>query len=113
MKTIIKKLKGFFSKKPNVWYEDTFYHTGYYRFSEFHGSSGGTFTFGGVPSDKLDEYFNGSIEISGTFKVGGVPCLPQKGMKDFIFFSATDLCGMRGVIPVEKCYHEKFNTNEK
>jgi hypothetical protein len=34
-------------------------------------------------------------------------------MKDFIFFSATDLCGMRGVIPVEKCYHEKFNTNEK
>jgi hypothetical protein len=113
MKTLIKKLKGFFSKKPNVWYEDTIYHTGYYRFSEFHGSSSGTFTFGGVPIDKLDEYFDGSIEISGTFKVGGVPCLPQKGMKDFIFFSATDLCGMRGVIPVEKCYHEKFNTYDK
>ncbi len=64
MKTLIKRLKGFFSKKPNVCYEDTIYHTGYYRFSEFHGSSGGTFTFGGVPSDKLDEYFNGSIEIT-------------------------------------------------
>jgi len=34
-------------------------------------------------------------------------------MKDFIFFSATDLCGMRGVIPVEKCYNEKSKTNEK
>jgi hypothetical protein len=111
MKTLIKRLKALFSKKPNVWYEDTFYHTGYYRFSEFHGSSGGTFTFGGVPSAKLDEYFNGSIDA--IFKVGGVPCLPQKGMKDFIFFSSTDLCGMRGVIPVEKCYHEKFNTKEK
>ncbi len=111
MKTLIKKLKGFFSKKPNVWYEDTIYHTGYYRFSEFHGSSSGTFTFGGVPIDKLDEYFDGSIDA--TFKVGGVPCLPKKGMKDFIFFSKTDICGMRGVIPVKECYNEKFNTNEK
>jgi hypothetical protein len=90
MKTLIKKLKGFFSKKPNVWYEDTIYHTGYYRFSE---------------------YFHGGI--GGTFKVGGFPCLQQKGMKGFIFYSETDICGMRGVIPVEKCYHEKFNTNEK
>jgi hypothetical protein len=111
MKTLIKRLKALFSKKPNVWYEDTIYHTGYYRFSEFHRSSGGTFTFGGVPSDKLDEYFDGSIDA--TFKVGDVPCLPQKGMKHFIFFSATDLCGRRGVIPVKECYNEKFNTKEK
>ncbi len=96
MKTLIKKLKGLFSKKPNVWYKDSFYHTGYYRFSGyFHGST-------------VEQPWD-----SGVFKVGGIPCLPQEGMKDFIFFSSTDLCGMRGVIPVEKCYNEKSKTNEK
>ena len=74
MKEFFKKL--FSKKNKSKIYTDVNYHTGFYRFSRY------------VDSDKL------------TFKINGTPCLPQKGMEDFIFFSETSLIG-QGVIPIE------------
>ena len=71
------KIKALFSKKnKSKIYEDVNYHTGFYRFSKY------------VNPDEL------------TFKINGIPCLPQKGMEEFIFFSETSLIG-QGVIPIE------------
>lgn len=62
---------------PSVWYEDVNYHTGYYRFSE---------------------YFNGNNPV---FKVHGIPCLQQRGIKEFVFFTETDMVGMNSVVAVK------------
>jgi len=59
-------------------FKDVCYHTGFYRFSEY-----------------IDEQ---------PFKVNGIPCLQQYGMKDFIFFTETDITDNNGVVPVKKYY---------
>jgi len=78
-KYVIKKLKMLRKLfiEPNTFYEDVYYHTGYYRFSE---------------------YLDGNNPV---FKVNGIPCLQQKGMKEFIFFTETDMVGKTGVVPVK------------
>ena len=82
MKTLIKKLKALrlYFVRRSVWYEDVTYHTGYYRFSE---------------------YFDGNNPV---FKVNGIPCLQQRGMKEFIFFTETDMVGQIGVVAVKIHY---------
>ena len=82
MKTLIKKLKALrlYFVRRSVWYEDVTYHTGYYRFSE---------------------YFDGNNPV---FKVNGIPCLRQRGMKEFIFFTETDMVGQIGVVAVKIHY---------
>jgi len=61
-------------------YKDVHYHTGFYRFSK---------------------YIDGN---NPNFKIDGIPCLPQKGFNEFVFFTETNLVGKHGVIPVEKYY---------
>jgi len=54
---------------------DTFYHTGFYRFVS-----------------------------CGEFKIDGIPCLTQKGEKEMVFFTETNLVGNKNVVPVKKHY---------
>ena len=74
MKAFFKKL--FTKKNKSKIYTDVNNHTGFYRFSKY------------VDSNKF------------IFKINGIPCLPQKGMEEFIFYSETSLIG-QGVIPIE------------
>lgn len=83
----MKKLKNLFCKKQKPKWRDAAHHTGFYRFSKY------------IDGDKT------------TFKIEGIPCLPQSGIEDFVFFSETDLMqnvsmrssnGGNWVIPVER-----------
>jgi hypothetical protein len=65
-------------RRSTLQFMDVNYHTGFYRFSEY-----------------IDK---------PSFKVNGIPCLQQYGMKDFIFFTETDITDNKGVVPVEKYY---------
>jgi hypothetical protein len=78
MEAIIRKLKTlclyFFNR--DIQYEDVNYHTGFYRFSEY-------------------------ISQDTSFKVNGIPCLQQRGMKEFVFYTQTDMTGTLGIVPVK------------
>ena len=63
----MRKLKNLFCKKQKPKWVDVGYHTGFYRFSKY------------ISEGKTN------------FKVEGIPCLPQDGIEDFVFFSNTDL----------------------
>ena len=82
IKRLFEKLKALrlYFVRRSVWYEDVTYHTGYYRFSE---------------------YFDGNNPV---FKVHGIPCLQQRGIKEFIFFTETDMVGQTGVVAVKIHY---------
>jgi hypothetical protein len=73
------KLKNIFSLfiKKTISYKDVNYHTGYYRFNE---------------------YFDSNMD---NFKIDGIPCIQQYGIKDFIFFTETDITSNNNVIPVK------------
>jgi hypothetical protein len=58
-------------------FKDVHYHTGYYRFNEC---------------------FDSNID---NFKIDGIPCIQQYGIKDFIFFTETDITSNNNVIPVK------------
>ena len=70
----------FVRRSTTLHYKDVNYHTGFYRFSK---------------------NINGNHP---NFKIDGVPCLPQDGFKEFIFFTETNMVGWYGVIAVEKYY---------
>lgn len=72
------KAKIFKRRNADNKYEDVCYHTGFYRFNES---------------------FDGN---SSVFKINGIPCLQQDGIRNFIFFTETSLIGNNDVIPVEK-----------
>ena len=76
MKTLIEKLKALrlYFVRHSA-YTDTFYHTGFYRFIS-----------------------------CGEFKIDGIPCLTQKGEKDMVFFTETNLISNKNVVPVKKHY---------
>lgn len=76
MKTLIEKLKALrlYFVRHSA-YVDTFYHTGYYRFIS-----------------------------CGEFKIDGIPCVTQKGEKDMVFFTETNLISNKNVVPVKKHY---------
>jgi hypothetical protein len=71
----IKNIFSLFTRKKTL-YKDVHYHTGYYRFNEF------------FDSDK------------DSFKINGIPCIQQYGIKGFIFFSETDITSNNNVIPI-------------
>ena len=75
MNKLFKKLRKAFAIPcvRHSAYIDTFYHTGFYRFVS-----------------------------CGEFKIDGIPCLTQKGEKEMVFFTETNLVGNKNVVPVKK-----------
>lgn len=73
-------IRHFIKRSAKLRYKDVCYHTGFYRFSQ---------------------YIDGN---KPNFNVNGIPCLPQQGFNDFVFFTETNLVGKHGVIPVDKYY---------